>query len=538
MKHSPSLSRRAFLSPLAQGMPPIQPLPALQPMAVPRPPLAVIALNRMAYGPKPGAYDYGSFNAIPGASEDEKLAGLVESQLDRLAINDTTCDTLVGSANLSSLNQSLSEQWSNYYVAANADRIKPVKDVQTATFLRAVYSQRQLFEVIVAFWHNHFNINAYDYAYASATWASYDRDVIRNHAFGNFRQMLEAVATHPAMLFYLDNYINQAGGPNENWARELFELHTMGAENYLGVGRQADVPGYPSAPVGYVDDDVLEATRCFTGWRVNDGRSNAPANNGSFLYYDVWHDRFQKTVLGRSMPASRGPQVDGREVLDLVANHPGTARFISRKLCRRLIGDNPPQAVVDAAASAFSANLNASDQIQRVLRVILLSDAFKTTWGEKIKTPFEAAVSMLRAVNANFSPSSSFVWRYDNMNQPLFRYRTPEGYKDVIQAWSHTTSMLNRWQLAFSMVEGSITDVSVDILGQTPSDRTNSNALVDFWVERILGRPLSSDSQRGRLVDFMRGPYSPSFNMPVTYIQERLPRMVELLLSAPDFQYR
>ena len=522
-------SRRSLLLNLGQ---------AFEPAAVPLAPLAVIALNRAAYGPKPGVLDFATFAAMPGASDAEKLASFVDWQLNPAAINDSACDSLVAAANLASLPKSLTQLWTDYYKATNPDRTKPVRDVLAATFLRAVYSQRQLFEVLVGFWHNHFSINAWDYEYASATWVHFDRDVIRANALGNFRQLLGAVATSPAMLFYLDNYNNQAGGPNENWARELFELHTLGAENYFGVAEQSTVPGYPTAPEGYVDADVFEATRCFTGWRVNDGNYPITTSTGEFLYYDPWHDRFQKTVLGRYMSANRGSMADGQDVLNLVASHPGTARFISRKLCRYFISDNPPQAVVDAAAAEFSANIASPDQIRKVVRVILLSDAFATTWGEKLKTPLQVAASLLRATNATFSPNNSFYWDFNAMNQLLFEHRTPDGYPDVKEAWMNTTSMLNRWQLALSITENSITGTSVNINSQTPAGLTTSNDVVDFWIDRIFGRPLSSDFQRTRVVDFMRGPYAAGFSLPAAYLSERLPRLVELLLMMPDFQYR
>ena len=387
------------------------------------PPLGIIALNRIAYGMRPGFFDISTFQSFGGTTPAEKLAGFVDWQLNPAAINDGDCDNRIAAANLTTLNKSLGQLWYDHRVKQNADRTLPFVEVRSAALICAVYSQRQLFENIVNFWHNHFNIYARDYAYASATWVHYDRDVIRAHAFGNFRALLEAVAASPAMLFYLDNYINEVAGPNENWARELFELHTLGAENYLGVMEQAQVPGYPDAPEGYVDADIYEATRCFTGWRVDDGRWPLTTNSGAFLYYGAWHDRFQKTVLGHFIPANQGDLADGRQVLDFLAFHPGTARFICRKLCRRFIADEPPQSVVDAAAAEFSAHVHSPDQIKRVLRVILLSDEFQNTWAEKIKRPFEITVSMLRATNTNFSPSNEFFWTYDDMSQPIFEYR-------------------------------------------------------------------------------------------------------------------
>ena len=505
----------------------------------PTPPaLGGIALNRAAFGPKPGVFDLNTFNNQPGANDTQRLASFIEWQLNPGAINDSDCDARLAAANLPTLKKSLTQLWTDHYKTSGGNRTQPVQETSQATWIRGVYSQRQLFEVLVNFWHNHFSVYAWDYGFASATWVHYDRDVIRAHALGNFRALLEAVATSPAMLFYLNNYANQAGGPNENWARELFELHTMGAENYLGVGLQTDVPGYPAAPVAYVDADVYETTRCFTGWRVNDGEYPLNTSTGEFLYYDSWHDRFQKTVLGHFIPPDGAPMANGRTVLDLLVAHPGTARFIARKLCRRLIGDNPPQAVVDAAAAEFAANINASDQIKRVVRVILNSPEFANTWGDKIKQPFEAALSLLRASNANFSPSNSFTYLYEAMGQPLFSHHSPDGYADVKSAWTNTSSMLKRWQMAMSLTENTITSISTDLNAQTPSNLHSANALVDFWIERILTRPLSNPAQRTRMVDFMRGPYAASFDLPASHIVSHLPRMVALILMSPDFQYR
>jgi uncharacterized protein (DUF1800 family) len=221
----------------------------------------------------------------------------------------------------------------------------------------------------------------------------------------------------------------------------VFELHTLGAENYLGVKRQSDVPVDPEGrPVGYVDDDVYEATRCFTGWTVANNDSGPGGNTGLFLYRDDWHDRFQKTVLGRFIPADQSAMKDGRDVLDALAEHPGTARHVCRKLCRRLISDDPPEGLVQSAADLFLAQKEAADQLKQVVRHILRSTAFRSTWGEKIKRPFEAIVSALRATNADFtirlddSDSNSFLWLYSNIGQDLFSWESPDGYPDVKEA--------------------------------------------------------------------------------------------------------
>lgn len=517
------------------------------------PALAIIALNRLAWGPRPGdpVTSVDAFNAL-GADDVSRLNAFVDQQLNPAAIVDSDCDTRLANAaaNLPSLGKSLTQLWNDYYRASGADRNRPVKDVRNAALLRALYSRRQLQEVLVEFWHNHFSIYAWDFAYAGATWASYDRDVIRPHVFGNFRQMLGAVAKSTAMLYYLDNYINQDGDPNENYAREVIELHTLGAENYLGVGDQNTVPGFPDAPIGYVDDDVYEATRCFTGWRVNNGTSGTTGNDGTFQFYSQWHDRFQKRVVGRYFPENRGME-DGEEVLDTLAFHPGTARFICRKLCRRLVHDNPPQSLVDAAAAVFSAKKNDPDQLKEVVRLIATSAEFRTTWGEKLKRPNEAIVSALRAVNAEFVPDAnsngSFWSSYDAIGQQMFGRRSPDGYPDFKDDWISTTSFLYRWRLINNVLENPIAGVSVSLTGM-PADRNTPNLIADYWIDRLLGRPMDDPAHRAEVVTILRGWSSPSPTVTPVYgpdqvmsstdINNRLKRMVALILMSPEFQWR
>jgi len=508
----------------------------------------VIALNRIAFGPRPGdpLNSVEAFQAL-GATEEARLEAYVDQQTDPASLDDSDCDTRVAAANLPTLTKSLTQLWADHYINSGGSstvRVQPAQETRTATLIRAVYSRRQLAQVLADFWHNHFNVYAWDYQYASATWAHYDRDVIRAHLLGNFRQMLEAVATSPAMLYYLDNYINQRSGPNENYARELLELHTLGAENYLGVADPDSVPRDGNGiSIAYVDNDVFEATRCFTGWRVNNGASGAQSNDGTFFYYDAWHDRFNKFVLGKRLPADQPSMKDGRDVLDLVAYHPGTARFICRKLCRRFIGDNPPEAVVNAAATVFLDNKDAPDQLKRVVRTILLSPEFRTTWGQKIKRPFEAIVSALRATNAQvtFPDSSalnSFFWNYDQIGQPLFARRSPDGYPDVIAGWSNTVSILQRWRMINSLIEGSFASTTIDVLAQTPSEYRSPNELVDFWVNRVLGRPMHPTASRDVLVEFIAQGRNPDYDLTDSQIAERLKRMVALILMSPDFQLR
>jgi len=402
-----------------------------------------------------------------------------------------------------------------------------------------VYSKRQLIEVLADFWHNNFNVYGWHY-YVGPVFVHYDRDVIRAHLLGNFRQMLEAVAKSTAMLYYLDNYINQAGGFNENWARELMELHTLGVENYLGVMDPFSVPlDENGQPIGYVDNDVYEAARAFTGWRV-DYSSWEPGvgQSGAFLYYESWHDRANKFFMRKYIPADQAPMKDGLDVLDGLASHPGTARHIAGKLCRRLVGDYPPQEVIDAAAAVFLAQKDAPDQLKQVVRTILLSTAFQNTWGDKVKRPFEAAAGFLRAANAEFTPSDSWGWNYGRLGQPLFSHPAPNGFADTKEDWANTMSMLQRWRLANALIEGWVEGTTIELVSQTPSNLRTPNAIADYWIDRLLGRAMHPVENREEIVGFLAQGRNPDFDLTDEQRSGRIPRMIAVLLMSPDFQLR
>jgi uncharacterized protein (DUF1800 family) len=365
-----------------------------------------------------------------------------------------------------------------------------------------------------------------------------DRDVIRKHLFGNFRTMLEAVAQSPAMLFYLDNQSNSGDRPNENYARELFELHVMGAENYFGV-RKMDDPAIVDGEgnrLGYIDNDVYGATTCFTGWRVNE-------DTGRFAYDDASHFPYAKLVMGKTFEPFQGIQ-DGKQVLDLLAFHPGAARYICRRLCRRLISDNPPESVVQAAADVFLANKNAPDQLKKVIRTILLSPEFRTTFGQKIKRPFEFSVGVMRAVGVNYAPTDSFFWNYDSIGQPLFSWRPPNGYPDDREAWTGTMPMLQRWRHCNWLFGWQIGGEGADAeeYRLSPETRMSAryktpNAIVEFWSLRLLGRQMP-EHERKVMVDFMAAGRNPDFELPDDQIAERLRQLVALICMSPSFQWR
>lgn len=505
----------------------------------------IIALNRMAFGPRPG--DLAALMALGDASA-ERIQAYVDQQTNPAAIDDSACDALITAQGFITLGKSRQQLWLDHVVKQNVtwdERMQPARETLHATFLRAVYSKRQLVEVLADFWHNHFNVYGWD-SWSAGTWVYYDRDVVRGNLFGNFRQMLGAVAKSAAMLYYLDNVSNTSAGPNENYARELFELHGLGAENYFGVASIVGPDGkylHPAPkdannnPLMYVDEDIYAATQCFTGWRIDQA-------TGDFQFADSVHAKYSKIVLAQATPSGAGVQ-DGEFVLDLIANHVGTARYISRRLCRRLIGDNPPESIVQVAADVFHSQRAAPDQLAQVVRTILLSSEFSTTWGEKIKRPFEYTVSLLRAGDANFAWGDSIRYRYEAMGQALFNWRPPDGYPDYKENWSSTMPMLQRWRMCNWLMDGwkiggdgaDKDNLRIDCRSQMPADVTTPAGIVDFWAQRILGRSLSQE-ERQPLLDFIGGGVGADAALPVNQINDRLRFLVGLIFMSPSFQWR
>ena len=516
--------------------------------------LAILALGRMTFGIRPG--DIEAFNAL-GSTDDERLRAFVQQQLNPDSLDDSDFESRYSAAGFQALHKSHEQLYSDH-IANNAYDANddaywewyslPAYELVDATLLRAVFSKKQLVELLADFWHNHFNIFFWQDDGVPLL-VSYNRDVLRRHMLGNFRQMLEAVASHPSMLYYLNQNNSSDAGPNENFARELFELHTLGAENYLGVRDPNTVEKDANGiAIGYVDNDVYEAARCLTGWRIDDDLGEWEEGvgiTGNFIYYKPWHDRFNKLVLGKYIPADQPDMQDGKDVLDLLAAHPGTARHIARKLCRRFIADLPPDSVVEKVAAAFTEFRDAPDQLKRVMEVLFLSDEFKQSWGQKIKRPLEACISTLRSLNSDFTRVPGGVpWMLSLMGQPLFERRSPDGYPDVKEAWANSMSLLYRWNFAVGVAENWLNDddkgltLHTDLLNQTPAEIRTAESLADFWIQRILGRPLSSDADRNSVIAVMAQEYGTQETLPEDHVAYVLPAMVEVILMSPDFQWK
>ncbi len=324
------------------------------------------------------------------------------------------------------------------------------RQLDHAMLLRAVYSENQLYEVMCDFWSNHFTI------WRSAKWMTHlktrdDRDVIRTHALGRFVDMMLASARSPAMLVYLDNYTSNAyssAGVNENWGREILELHTLG----IIKGEQV-----------YTEADMRGVAKIMSGRTI---RWTDDANKHNYQFTQSWHSRDAVSILGGqwSRPArSNGStgEADGDSLLAFLARHPATARHIAYKLCRRFVSDDPPTALVDRLAGVYQANDTA---IRPVLRALLLSDEFKASTGQKVKRPIEWLHSSLRATRATVNPlpdghaSRRLREVQDNLGQPINERTTPDGYPETAPEWISSEGLLKRWEWGARLARNRLTD--------------------------------------------------------------------------------
>jgi uncharacterized protein (DUF1800 family) len=309
-------------------------------------------------------------------------------------------------------------------------RSTAVHDLRRAALVRAVYSERQLFETMVEFWSNHFNVFV---GKGDCAWLKVvdDRDVIRRHALGNFRDLLLASAMSPAMLVYLDGRANVAGKPNENYAREILELHT------LGVGG------------GYTQADVMELARALTGWQVR-----GFFERGRTVLRDTVHDPLVKQVLGLRL--SSGARGDLEAVVGRLTAHPSTARFLARKLCRRFVADDPSDAIVASAAEAFR---RSGGGIRQTLAALLHSDELRNA-PPRFLRPYAFAVSALRMAAARTDGGRGLQDELASMGQLPFGWPTPDGYPEGEEHWAGR--MLPRWNFALRLATNAIPGTRVE----------------------------------------------------------------------------
>ena len=395
----PREMRVLYASPKSSG--PFQP-----PTAAEIDPVAHV-LNRLTFGPRPG--DYERVRKLASMPEDAAVA-FIEQQLNPERINDAEADFAV--RRFETLNEPLGELFEY-----QDDLLQ--KELMRATLTRAILSERQLFEVMVQFWSDHFNI---DPSKGDCKWLKVadDREVIRKHALGRFPDMLRASALSPAMLWYLDGRVNRRENmkekPNENYARELLELHTLGVHG------------------GYTQKDVMEVARCLSGWTVRSRNQKPYFEIGKVEFKLPRHDCETKEVLGQRIPSLPGnlPTAEreqlGRQELDrilgIVTRYPATAKHISTKLCQRFIADEPPAAAVDVVAATFT---RTEGDIRATLRALFATDDFRRHRGNKLKRPFNFIVSALRATGADTNAGLEIIDYLQRMGHAPFNYPTPDG---------------------------------------------------------------------------------------------------------------
>ena len=422
-----------------------------------------------------------------------------------------------------------------------------IEELAMAKVTRALYSERQLQQVMDDFWFNHFNVFA---GKGEDRWflSSYERDVIQPHTFGKFKDLLTATAKSPAMLFYLDNALSadpraaqrlsaqraarqyrrgpfgrqlpphpqQPGkknvrGLNENYGRELMELHTLGVDG------------------GYTQKDVTEVARCFTGWTIE-----KPREYGDFKFDDRLHDPDPKFVLGKKIHA--GGMKDGEQVMELLSRHPSTAKFISTKLARRFVSDTPPDTLVQRMSQTFQST---DGDIRAVLKVMIYSPEFwsREAYRSKIKTPFELVVSAARSLGTDVGTPMPLVQWTGRIGEPLYQCQPPTGYSDKADAWVNTGALLNRLNyslaLAANRVRGSHTDVA-SLLGENSQDDPKSalHRAVQVFLGQVAPATLETLEKQLDSPQVLQA----SLDDPIKHVD--LGVVAGLVLGAPEFQRR
>ncbi len=458
----------------------ITPIPSLNDDA-----LLIHTLKRVTFGP------------TPEMIEKAKRIGIdafIEEQLSPESIPDEKTEKLL--EGFSTLSMTPAERF------RLEQKGEPVQELIAATLLRQRHSERQLFEMLVDFWGNHFSIFI-GKNFCRVLKTDDDALVIRPNALRKFRDLLYASAHSPAMLIYLDQAESRGEAPNENYARELLELHTVGVES------------------GYSHHEVAELARVLTGWTVV-GPRNRKQEPGTFIFDSSIHDDGEKHVMG--LMISAGGEDEGMQILDMLAGHASTARFISQKLARRFVSDSPSPELVDALSSTF---LQSDGDVRLLLRTLIAADAFKSSVGQKFKTPLDFFISTLRITNATVQRSTRALQeRLRLLGQVPFTWQPPNGFPDVAAYWATTSGLLDRWNFGLLLTSNRIRGVEIDLKTLT-KDAASPADIVDVLSIRFLGWLLPDDA-RSILVDFASA----------GNLDENIPSIAGLILGSPHFQMR
>jgi uncharacterized protein (DUF1800 family) len=526
---------------------------------------ALHVLNRLAFGPRPGDVD-----AIAKSGVD----AWIEQQLHPEAIPDRAVEARI--ALLPTMTLSNAQIVKTYYEPvlmarkkANAeakDGVDDKKDIRrellrdippgqrpqvvmndllSQRILRAAESDRQLNEVMVDFWMNHFNVFA-GKGIDRFLLTSYERDVIRPHMWGRFEDLLMATAKSPAMLFYLDNARSiaapenrplflqratfggrrfgqmnampprqanqQQGGLNENYAREIMELHTLGVDG------------------GYTQKDVTELARVLTGWTITRERDGS-GEGAAFIFRPMLHDSGSKVVLGVRFPAGGGME-EGEKMIQILARQPATAHHIAYKLCQRLVADDPPPALVDRVAAKFLAT---GGDLRQTVKAVISSPEFwsPVSYRAKVKSPFEYTISAVRAVNGKITDVTPIARALQQIGEPLYGAQPPTGYSDKADVWINTGALMNRLNFALALASNKLPGVQSDVVSLIPTaEASDASRSVEALALALTGGSLTAETRstiKSRIVERKAPAEDPWDNT-------QLPTVAGLILGSPEFQ--
>lgn len=451
-------------------------------------------LNRVTWGVRPEDL---SLLAQMG------IEGYIDYQLNYEAIPDPIIDQFINSG-ASYVNAEHVDLSKLHY----QDWLILYTNIAWTRLFRAVYSERQLYERMVEFWTDHFHV---PYGEFPLDKIIQDREAIRAKPLSTFREILYTMARSTAILFFLNNDVNDKNHPNENFARELMELYTLGEGG------------------GYSEEDVKVVARAFTGW-------TAPHCGGcGFFYFNKdMHDTDEKVVLGHTIPAGGGIE-DGLRVLDILSVHPSTARFISTKLCVRFVSDNPPQSLIDSTVQVF---LDTEGDIRRVVRHILLSQEFAQSQGQKFRRPLEFLTAMFRVLRPGLQVlDPMIIEELEKLGHRPFTWKTPDGFPDKADLWINSSGLLHRWNLAITIADASVwwkNKINLNLEPIIPP-MDNVGALVDYAATKILFAPLPPDD-RAELIHALVGVNDPNIRV-TPQINQKIPMLVGLIFASPYFQW-
>ena len=498
---------------------------------------ALHALNRLAFGPRPGDVDRIVRDGvdiwidqqlhpdrIPDLAVEARLQQLPTLQLTNADIVDKYYQPIVMARRekkAGEVDQAMLKQ-------LNQQSRKIVEDLVAQRIIRAAESDRQLNEVMVDFWFNHFNVFV-GKGIDRFLLTSYERDTIRLHIWGRFEDLLLATAKSPAMLFYLDNAQSVAvpenrsqfaqrmieqrrpdmakkGGLNENYAREIMELHTLGVDG------------------GYTQKDVTELARVLTGWTID-------RKTGTFLFRPALHDVGPKTVLGVHFPAGGGME-EGEKMIHILAHHPATAHHIAYQLAQRLVADDPPKALVDRVAKRFLAT---DGDLRETVKAVIDSPEFwdPTNYHSKVKSPFEYVISAIRATNATIDDPLPIARGLQQAGEPLYGSQPPTGYSDKSDAWVSTGALMMRLNFALGLAANKIPGIHTDVVALIPADAAaESDHSVDAMAAALTGGDLTIETRKtikNRILD-RKSPAADPWD------STQLPMIAGLILGSPEFQ--